>query len=284
MIIYNQLNFKSFNTLRINTLIEYMFEVIDEQEIFILQYLLNCFDIKYYVIGNASKVLFTQEYVKRPIIYINKSFSKLYISKDKLIVSSGYRLDKLIIKLAKMNVSIFENLYPIPATIGGALAMNAGDNQSSISDNLYKVIVLDKNNNIKVLNKKECLFTYRHSNLKDKYIILYAIFFINKKEYSEILKTISNSLKYRSINQPTNINSCGSLFKNTKNYKAFEVISKLNLNNIYFGNAKLSSKHCNFLDLSEETKAKDIINLIKFIQKKAKNQLNIDLDPEIVLY
>ena len=284
MIIYNQLYFKSFNTLRINTLIEYMFEVIDEQEIFILQYLFNCFDIKYYVIGNASKVLFTQEYVKRPIIYINKSFSNLYISKDKIIVSSGYRLDKLIIKLAKMNVSIFENLYPIPATIGGALAMNAGDNQSSISDNLYKVIVLDKNNNVKVLNKKECLFTYRHSNLKDKYIILYAIFFINKKEYSEILKTISNSLKYRSINQPTNINSCGSLFKNTKNYKAFEVISKLNLKNIYFGNAKLSSKHCNFLDLSEETKAMDIINLIKFIQKNAKNQLNIDLDPEIVLY
>ena len=284
MIIYNQLNFKSFNTLRINTLIEYMFEVINEQEIFILQFLFNYFDIKYYVIGNASKVLFSQEYIKRPIIYINKSFSNLYISKDKLIVSSGYRLDKLIIKLAKMNVSIFENLYPIPATIGGALAMNAGDNQSSISDNLYKVIVLDKNNNIKVLNKKECLFSYRHSNLKDKYIILYAIFFINKKEYSEILMTISNSLKYRSIHQPTNINSCGSLFKNTKKYKSYEVISKINLKNICFGNEKLSSKHCNFLDLSEETKAIDVINLIKFIQKNAKNQLNIDLDPEIVLY
>lgn len=284
MIIYNQLNFKSFNTLRINTLIEYMFEVINEQEIFILQFLFNYFDIKYYVIGNASKVLFSQEYIKRPIIYINKSFSNLYISKDKLIVSSGYKLDKLIINLAKMNISIFENLYPIPATIGGALAMNAGDNQSSISDNLYKVIVLDKNNNIKVLNKKECLFSYRHSNLKDKYIILYAIFFINKKEYNEILKTISNSLKYRSIHQPTNINSCGSLFKNTKKYKAYEVISKLNLKNICFGNAKLASKHCNFLDLSEETKAIDVINLIKFIQKNAKNQLNIDLDPEIVLY
>lgn len=284
MIIYNKLNFKSFNTLRINTLIEYMFEVINEQEICILQFLFNYFDIKYYVIGNASKVLFTQEYVKRPIIYINKSFSNLYISKDKLIVSSGYRLDKLIINLAKMNVSIFENLYPIPATIGGALAMNAGDNQSSISDNLYKVIVLDKNNNIKVLNRKECLFSYRHSNLKDKYIILYAIFFINKKEYSEILMTISNSLKYRSIHQPTNIISCGSLFKNTKKCKAFEVISKLNLKNINFGNAKLSSKHCNFLDLSEETKAIDVINLIKFIQNNAKKKLNIDLDPEIVLY
>ena len=284
MIIYNKLNFKSFNTLKINTLIEFMFEVINEYEIFILQYLFNYFDIKYYVIGNASKIMFMDEYVKRPIIYINKSFSKFCINENMLIVSSGYKLNELIIKLAKNNISIFENLYPIPATIGGALTMNAGDNKTCISDNLYKVVVLDKNNSIKLLNKKECLFSYRHSNLKDKYIILYAIFFINKKEYNDILKTISSSLKYRNIHQPTNINTCGSLFKNTEKYKAFEVITKLDLKNIAFGNAKLSSKHCNFLELSNESNAKDVINLVKFIQNKAKNQLNIDLDPEIVLY
>ena len=284
MIIYENLNFKYFNSLRINTQISFMFEVESSYEIWLLQYLCIYFDIKFFVIGNASKVMFTNKNITIPVIYINESFSEYLIDDDKVIVSSGTRLNKLITILSNKNISIFENLYPIPATIGGAIAMNASDKDSSISDKLIEVIVLDKNNKIQKLSKAECEFKYRYSLIKDRYIVLYAIFFINKKEKKVILQNITNSLKYRIKNQPININTCGSLFKNTKNYKAYEIINKLNLNDLCINGVKLSSKHSNFLHLENTCNSIDVINFIKFIQIKAKNDMNIELETEIVLY
>ena len=61
MIIYENLNFKYFNSLRINTQISFMFEVENSYEIWLLQYLCIYFKIKYFIIGNASKVMFTNK-------------------------------------------------------------------------------------------------------------------------------------------------------------------------------------------------------------------------------
>ena len=81
MIIYKDLNFESFNTLHLSNKIKYFFEVENHDEIFILVYLFNFFKIKYYVLGNASKVVFKDEVVNNPIIYIyNFSSHRNYIS------------------------------------------------------------------------------------------------------------------------------------------------------------------------------------------------------------
>ena len=284
MIIYKDLKFKYFNSLKINNLIKYFFEVESANEIYILKYIFDELSLSYFILGNCSKVMFIKEVVNEPVIYINEKFSELYIKNDKIIVSSGVKLNNLIPFLAKNNYSFLENLYPIPATIGGAIANNAGDYISSISDSLIEILVLTKNGKVLVIKNKDCDFSYRYFKYKNEYIILYAAFKIVQCKKEQIFNNISESLKYRINNQPVNVNTCGSLFKNQNNIKVYKLLNDLQLDSLNFNGARLSKKHKNFLITDEKTTPNDVLKLIDFIKKEVNKHYNVDLDLELTLY
>ncbi|MBR1616538.1 FAD-binding protein [bacterium] len=61
------------------------------------------------------------------------------------------------------NLSGFEFLIGIPASLGGAIYMNAGAHNQTISDFLVSAKVYDiENNKILTLKKDELDFSYRH--------------------------------------------------------------------------------------------------------------------------
>ena len=49
-------------------------------------------------------------------------------------------------------------------------------------------------------------------------------------------------MKRKKNAQPSQIKTCGSTFKNTKNKKAWELIKESNCQNLTVGNAKISQK------------------------------------------
>ena len=67
------------------------------------------------------------------------------------------------------------------------------------------------------------------------------------------LKVIKNRLKenlaYRKKTQPAGIYNAGSVFKNTENYSAGELIDKSGLKGYSVNGVKVSNKHANFLSL-----------------------------------
>lgn len=284
MIIYQNYEFKDFNTLHVNNIAKYIFEIENSFEIYLLKYLFDYFDIKFYVLGNGSKVLFKSNIIDDPIIIINKKFSNFEISNNKIIVSSGYLLKKLIVDLAKLNIGGFENLFPIPGCIGGCIVNNSGDKYLEFSKFVSSVLCLDEHNNLIKLENKDCYFSYRNSIFKNKkYIILYAILNIKKVKEYIIKNNIKESILYRKEAQGIHKYSCGSLFKNN-NYKAYEVINNLKLSNIKINDATLSKKHSNILINLNNASSNDILRLIKIIKDKAKKDLNIDLVEELVIY
>jgi len=50
------------------------------------------------------------------------------------------------------------------------------------------------------------------------------------------------------------------------------------------GQAIISEKHANFIENLGGATAKDVLQLIKLVQNKAKQQLNLDLPLEIEVY
>lgn len=286
MIIYKDLNFKYFNTLHINNIINCFFEVENHDEIYILKYLFDYFNLQYYVIGNASKVLFKDYVVDKPIIYINHKFSELYyLSNNKYIISSGLLLKDLIMFLKDLNKGGFQSLYPIPATVGGMIVNNASDNKVCFSSFLEKVMVIDECNKIQILSYNDLCFSYRKSIFKEKkYIILYALIKVIDIRKELILNDIKKSIIYRNINQGSYKYSCGSLFKNDESYKAYEVIKKINLDKIKINDIHFSDIHCNILINDNNATSKDVILLVKLIKEKAKKELNIDLLEELIIY
>ena len=86
--------------------------------------------------------------------------------------------------------------------------------------------------------------------------------------------------------QPSQIKTCGSTFKNTKNKKAWELIKESNCQDMKVGSAKISDKHCNFFINDGKATAKELEDLINKVKEKVyqKTKINLELEIKIIGY
>ena len=225
-------------------------------------------------------------------ITFNTIQSKLFLLSDEIhfnhfgkAVKLSLAVKDLILHLKDVNHGGFQSLYAIPATIGGLIVNNASDNLVCFSSFLVKVMVIDENNKIKILNKDELGLTYRNSIFKEKkYIILYVLIKVENVKKEIILNDIKKAIVYRNMHQGSYKYSCGSLFKNSSNFKAYEIIKSLNLDKISLNDLHFSEIHCNILVNDYYATCKDVILLVKLIKEKAKKVYNIDLFEELIIY
>lgn len=151
---------------------------------------INQVKISYKIIGFTSNVLLFNE-IEYSIIISTKSLTYLQIFEDIITVDTGYSVQEFVRVIVMNQAKGFEGLEGIPATIGGALLMNAGAYGYSISDNLLSVECINEKNEFQVLTKEECDFVYRNSIFKNgKYVILRASFKLIKGDRKEIARNI----------------------------------------------------------------------------------------------
>ena len=82
-------------------------------------------NMDYKIIGNGSNLIYCKKYYEK--IFINLcNLNKFSIDDNIVIAESGVSLQKLALKVSKIGLSGLEFATGIPATIGGAIYMNAG--------------------------------------------------------------------------------------------------------------------------------------------------------------
>ena len=148
--------------------------------------------IKYKVIGFTSNIILFDE-IEYSVILSPKNLTLLEISDNVIEVEAGYSLQDFVRVAAILNNSEgYEGLEGIPASIGGAIFMNAGGYGYTISDNLISVECLDKNNEVIILEKKDCHFRPRNSIFRKtgSYVILKAKFELKNGNKDLIAKNI----------------------------------------------------------------------------------------------
>ena len=91
-------------------------------------------------------------------------------------------------------------------------------------------------------------------------------------------------MKKKKNSQPSQIKTCGSTFKNTKNKKAWELIKESDCQNLQIGNAKISDKHCNFFVNDGKATAKELEDLINKVKETVylKTKTNLELEIKII--
>lgn len=239
--------------------------------------------IKYKVIGNGSNLIFVNDY-DGILIKLN-NLDKLIINEEEVIVESGYNLSKLSLIAADKGLSGLEFSVGIPGSIGGAVYMNAGAYNKSMSDIIEYIEVIDENYKIKKLKNKDLNFDYRKSILKEKnYICIKVVLKLEKSNKKEIKELILDRQKRRKETQPLEYPNAGSVFRNPKDLYAGKLIEDLNLKGYHINDAFISEKHANFIINKGNASGKDIENLIKYIQKEvySKYKINLILEQEIV--
>lgn len=284
---YNLFHLTNFNTLRIDSIADYFFLPENYGE------MISVFK-KFHkdkknppiAIGNGSNVLFSSTGVKNPLIYTGNIKSASVI--DNIIeVEAGFKTQALSKLALEKKLSGFEFLIGIPATLGGAVCMNAGAHGQTISDYLISAKVYDfEKSKILNLKKDELNFSYRHSILKEKpYIFLSAKFNLPKGEMQNIKSKMDENLIFRKNRQPSlSLANAGSVFKNPVDceYSAGALIDKCGFRGYELGECKVWENHCNFIVNKGGATSLDYTRMVFEIYLKVKEKFNIELTPEIV--
>ena len=236
--------------------------------------------IPYKIVGNGSNILLSDKGYKGLIISLKKLNDICFYKENEVKVMSGASLNSLLNFCLENSLSGLEKLFGIPATIGGAVCMNASAFGVSISDFISVVEIL-KNGKIIRLNKEDCKFSYRKSRfLFGDEVILSVRFKFNLSSRVDILLYKQMSIICRQNSQPMG-RTCGSTFKNPKGKFAGKLIEDALLKGVQIGGAKVSSKHANFILANDDCTSKDVYDLINLIKKEVYKKYKIKLKEEV---
>lgn len=272
----------NYNTYGIKTSCDYLIKVKDEESLRELLVFLNNDDIKYFVVGGGSNIIFSDKHFHGVIISLEK-LNGIKIEDVYVYAGAGVSLSKFILECINNNMGGLEELCLIPGSLGGALYGNAGCLGKCIYDCLDTITVL-RDGKIITLLKNEVEYSYRHTEFKNNGdIILSAKFRLEHKDKNEMLNSVKENRIKRNSSQPLEYKNAGSVFKNPEGDYAGRLIESLNLKGYKIGGAEISTKHANFIINIDNATGKDIRELIKYIQDKVYDNYKIKLELEQII-
>jgi len=236
---------------------------------------------KFFILGNGSNVLFSDNGYDGLVIKIGKN------------LEAGNSLHDVIQAAANKGLGGIEKLEGIPGTIGGAIFMNAGAHGQQISDCIKSVVSITTYGGIVTRTNEECKFSYRNSVFKmlDEIIISAEFDFVPMSK-EVINKNRKEVLAWRREKQPLKYPNAGSVFKNpTSNLpltdshlSAGYLIDSCGLKGCRVGDAQVSELHANFIVNRGSATASDVKVLMEKIVQEVKKKHGIVLEPEICIF
>ena len=236
----------------------------------------------YYIIGNGSNLLVSDAGYRGVIVQIYKEMNEVKVEGDLVKAQAGALLSGIAAKALGAELSGFEFASGIPGTIGGACVMNAGAYGGEMKDVLESVTVLTGEGKIIELGRNELELGYRTSVIAKKgYIVLGAVLKLERGD-GEKIKTYMEELKEKRVTkQPLEYPSAGSTFKRPEGYFAGKLIEDAGLRGFQVGGAQVSEKHCGFVINRDHATAADIMELMRQVQIRVKENSGVDLEPEV---
>lgn len=240
--------------------------------------------IPYFILGNGSNLLVSDQGYRGAVIQIFRNMSDIEVEGSLIRAQAGALLSTVAKQALHHSLTNMEFASGIPGTLGGAVTMNAGAYGGEMKDILVEVTALTENGEVLVLKADELELGYRTSCIKTKnYIVLEAVIRLEHGEKEKIQARMDELKEQRVTKQPLEFPSAGSTFKRPAGYFAGKLIQDANLAGYTIGGAQVSAKHCGFVINSGNGTAKDIMDLILYVQKTVLEDAGVMLEPEVKL-
>ena len=244
--------------------------------------------IPYYVIGNGTNMLVSDEGYHGLVILIKDKKNGIVFEESAdgatVTVGAGCSLSRFANEAASHGYSGLEFASGIPGSVGGAVVMNAGAYGGEIKDVIKYALVMDSAGNIMKLDRGELELSYRSSVIQRKnLVVLEACFELKKGNAEQIKAEIRELNERRREKQPLDYPSAGSTFKRPEGHFAGKLIEDAGLRGYCVGDAQVSEKHCGFVINKGKATASDIYRLIADVIEKVYSEFGVELEPEIKL-
>ena len=261
-------------------------DLVEVQSVTALQRLLPLFkqhQKKYLVVGwGANQILPAQ--CEEVIVYLNFPIDPREFDnpKDQYTLPASLGLNHLTSHAVKFGLKGWEIFTGIPASLGGAIFMNAGTNLGEIGRLIKSVQLVTPEGELREEVIHENSFSYRKNHFVRPGEVIVGATMVHFGIDLAITQKIKDYLEYRKSTQPLATKNCGCVFKNPlKDLPAGKLIDLLQLKGVGVGELRISSKHGNFMENTGKANWDQFQTLVKLIKFEMDHFYGIEFELEV---
>ena len=240
----------------------------------------------YIVLGWGANQLLRQE-SDRPYLKLDFPFNREILGtvQDQYTLPASVSLPTLTSAANKLKLSGWEVFTGIPASLGGAVAMNAGTGLGEMAQVTKSFKVMNKNGEVRKVICAPGTFSYRTNNDLEHGDVVFEVVLGHEGIDESVPKTIKDYLSYRNSTQPMSAKTCGCIFKNHIDAKttcrAGQSLDRIGLKGFKYKNLRVSPKHANFIENLGDSTFEDVMELIEILKEKLKDAYGVEFEMEV---
>jgi UDP-N-acetylmuramate dehydrogenase len=282
--IFENCNLEKYTTIRLNK-VGSIAIVKSIKSLRILVDILSKNEIRFHLIGwGANQIIHNT----KNTLFIKLKFkferSELSVARDIYEIPASVSLNVLTSHATKYGLSGWEVFTGIPASLGGAIFMNAGTSLGEIGQLIRSVKILDLKGEIREEVMNENSFSYRKNHfVKVGEIIISAVMTHGGLD-SKVPEKIKSYLEFRKSSQPLASRNCGCVFENYDSlHKAGQFIDVCGLKGFGLNGLKVSQQHANFIE-NNNASTEDFIGLTDSLKYQLELFSGIQFELEAKVY
>ena len=253
-----------------------------------------------YMLGSGANLLVRDRGVDGVVLRLDaEAFTRVDIDGTVVTAAAGADMAALVMTLARAGLSGLECMAGIPASVGGAIRMNAGGAFGEIGPAVASVRVMENDGRAHDLPVSEIAFGYRRCSISSP-VILSATFSLTAAAPDLVRDRVKEVFAYKKASQPLAAKSAGCTFKNPPiagvtlppdipqpggdTISAGLLIDRAGLKGHRIGGAEVSDRHANFIVTHPGCKADDVLALIEHVQQAVADRFGVALEREVVVW
>ncbi len=282
--IYREEPMSRHTTFRIGGNADCLLQIESAEQLIKVKKYLKILEIPYFVIGNGSNLLVSDEGYAGVILAVAEKMSDVKVEGTRIIAQAGAPMSKIARAALENGLTGFEFASGIPGTIGGGVVMNAGAYDGELKQVVDLVKVVDEEGNLLELDNETMEFGYRTSAIKNTNFTAVEVQIELQLGDKEAIRGRMDELAAkRREKQPLEYPSAGSTFKRPEGHFAGALIMNAGLRGFQIGDAQVSEKHCGFVINKGNATATDVLDLIAHVQREVKDRFDVELEPEVIV-
>ncbi len=239
--------------------------------------------VPFVVLGQGSNVVISDLGVRGIVLKIGKGLDRVTFDGDRVTAQAGAGLPHLARAAAVQGLSGLEFAAGIPASIGGAVVMNAGAHGHAVAEILASACVLMPDGE-HVLTPATLGYAYRTSVLQQRTaVVAEATLQLQRSTPEAVRRRTEEWLAHRNATQPIGPPSSGCIFRNPAGDHAGRLIDLAGGKGLQIGGAQVSEVHANYIINTGEASAADVAALLHKVKALVVEKFGVDLEPEIKL-
>jgi len=238
--------------------------------------------VPFVVVGKGSNLLVSDHGYPGLVIRLGRGYRWAARDRDRLRAGAAMPLPALAGVALRHGLAGLEFGVAIPATLGGAVKMNAGAHDADVAGVVRGVdVFLVASGERASLDDERAGFSYRGSSIPEDGIVVGATLELRPGDTADIRTRMEDARAWRRRTQPLAEPNCGSVFTNPPGGHAAALIDAAGMKGHRVGGAVVSTKHANFIVAGPGATADDVAALIRAIRDRVADSSGIVLQPEV---